>query len=88
MNDIDYITRCRPQPSGTADIDAELQAAGLISPEKPAPDCWTDSSNSRPPEREEREVIPEGQSPFEIADRERQPQPGPTMTQEEATGWA
>lgn len=86
MNDTGYVTRCHPQPNGIADIDAELRAAGLVGPGES--DAWysTHPSTYLPPESEGREVVPEGQSPLEIADRGREQ--GMTVTQEEATGWA
>lgn len=56
-----------------------------VPPLQRCEELWPDSGATvLLPEREEREYVPDGQSPYEIADRER----GATVTQEEATGWA
>lgn len=81
MNAVEMVRTCKALQHPEEGVPPEVYDAGLTQREE----TTTIPSTHLAPEREERTIIPEGQSPFEIADRERQH--GMSVTQEEAGGW-
>lgn len=82
MNAAEMVKACQQHQQGETPPEVYQANTG-----QRAEEVWPGlGAPNLPPEREDRETVPQGQSPYEIADRQREQ--GTTVTHEEASGWA